>query len=844
MSVFFRNGAPIFGFVFLVVFGFQNCGQFTAKESESFSSLGSSAEDRGDSSLAYNAQTGQIEVTGSQPVASDCDIRFEQDKVYTHYKTGVGFTYGAVDSAVVLRTESAAVIDSELAKSGGEPVRYYTSDYSANPNFYFDEKFDRVSLSISQMKSVLQSLCTGSAKKVLFRQPPSVVANATDLQSLAFENQDSYQVISGLVFKNNMFTIILPPHWNRQAKYSTLMTGHYSINEFLSARGVSIFSGLSALYEADKKGSIAILWNVGGTIVNRSSNARNFRELNDFLKLAVPTFSMDAAKVVTLGGSRGGATALNIASSPHIDQVRVAYVYANVPPADLNILSDLATPTFPGLLWLMDESTGYYGSWLNTFRMPNGMTGKQFQRYSLTGSSDETNVAQEANLGAPSKVNKLVQNKTNVFLDLGTHDPVLPFLGQLKLLEIYQKSGVRVEALIRYLGGHGTDEKIFLRPMEALRKLNTNANPLELTLVNNGMRTRVLRNFDTSPGGLGSLAPGVLPLTIEFPRFYGSDADIHVVMTGKPSDRYYLRFVGNNGALLGKTVSLDNDGTALIKLNPTGIDEITFLGAFPIKSDDHAIQRANFLISPLHQGPIKLVRDEKLVSKISARKFSETLAQFQKSTGMSGTTYGFVSLGLNAATEEEVQHYRSIQTAKPAKIAPVVSCPKTVYACNENILCTAKGSDGDLVGCNETGECKKLLSDRYWSSSKVGEYVYSWQNSPQNNTNLSDINKTFYVKDTNGLSSAKISFTIKACPAPPPVKSKVSCNKSVFACNDTLQCTAEGSDTELVGYNEKGECTGLLDDPLWTYVGKGSYRYQFFKSAQNNPYQQNLNKTF
>ncbi len=247
------------------------------------------------------------------------------------------------------------------------------------------------------MVTLLNFLCTppnqsssGRNPSIKFIQPDREILDAVGLSGLVAEDVNAYQVLHGLPFRNNLFTIVVPPHWTSHRQYTSLINGFYDLNQNLvEMNGPTMFKILQHLYVADGFGAIGILWNGGGALASRTMNNSAYVDLNDFLKILLPVLKLDPKKSVTYGVSRGGDTALNIASHPAIDQLRVSFAYAAVPPSDLDYIASVISPTIPESLPAVDWSTGYVSSWANDFKMPGTtLSGLDQLLLVLSGSKD------------------------------------------------------------------------------------------------------------------------------------------------------------------------------------------------------------------------------------------------------------------------------------------------------------------------------------------------------------------------------------------------------------------------------------------------------------------------
>ncbi len=430
-----------------------------------------------------------------------------------------------------------------------------------------------VDVNQSRFTGLLNQLCVNDLKSVRFLQGANEVRSAGDLSALVVQNAPYFQIIHSIVFKNNLFTIVVPPRWSKASSGAlpTLFNGFYDLNTNLVAlEGQSMLETLAQAYVAKGRSGFALMWNGNGGVGSRTVDNVAYGELNDFLKIYLTDLGASPTKLVSFGASRGGISALNVASHPALTAAKVAFAYASVPPNELNIISDLITPTVPALLYASDWSVGFIGSWQKSFRHPAGFTRIGFEGLGgsaahlkvLTGSSSISDAPGQYNALTKSKVAKLIKNETQVFLETSSHDFIVPSTDQMRLIQDAIASGVRLEGRVNYLLGHGHDNNARRAKLAAVFNSLID-NSITAQFIVSGRISR----YVASPNGLfQALSTPTPPLTVELPRYIVDESDPMFLATG-PANARYLVVLAKEDKLIKIDLNLDAKGFANLRLN-------------------------------------------------------------------------------------------------------------------------------------------------------------------------------------------------------------------------------------------------------------------------------------
>lgn len=657
----------------VLVFSFNNCGpgfqiaqdsttnaaflDGSIKSPPSMSDLSEplqSAGHRSDLLAQVNQSAHMVNKAGNCVIEGNFPVR-------THYQERVGFSIKGVDGTSVENADWPQ----QIAR-GEKYVRFYKTEPEADQYHY--NRIDEWGIGETEYINSLKILCSQGVSKVRFIQIDKEFQTGSDISSVIVPNEMSFQVIHSLVYKKNLFTIVIPPMWKKNNQYTTLMNGFYGLNVNLARlAGPTFFKALSDSYGKDSKGAVAILWNGQGALSSRTMNDEAYLQFNEFMSQVMPVLGLHPEKGIAFGASRGGVTALNLAAHPAVNAIKVSYVHSVVPPAEVSSIIDLVTPTIPFLAFAQDWSTGWVNSWHQDFVVPGrSMSGHERHLQVLTGSYDKGFVKQNIDLTAPAKMNKLKANKTSVFLEIGSHDNIVPFVDQYKLFQIYKKSNVSVEARVNYLVGHNGDVTLADNNiLNAILKLNASQNPGALSFVQVGKKTNMKVQPQSSIFETYNLGYTDTPLTIEFPKIVTLKSKPQILATGVPGKRYAIVAKDILGNLHLHRFTLDENGVSVTEFLPSDLPVGTtrVLSVHEVDNQLQILKTLSFIASVKGNPPIEVIRlnqeEEDYVEKLGAQ-FSgrlQSLIVGERSVNaysrISETNYGVLEAGARNPTEEE-----------------------------------------------------------------------------------------------------------------------------------------------------------------------------------------------
>lgn len=456
------------------------------------------------------------------------------------------------------------------------------------PNYakYIGSNYSTVLMSNSEVCSwtVRMEALTGYPVNVV--KPASWLDAATAKTSLV-SNSAAFQVLPQLIFGQNLYTIIVPPGWSETdaaGTYPIVFNGQYSLKEALtdvySESVPYILKGMSDALKTDPNSkAIAVIWNGGGEVASYTTNSNElfYASVTGILSQA-ELFGGTRARLFTIGHSRGGITSLRIAA-----KFKAIAAIAGMPATAIGEVSDMTSATVPGLysysgLW----TTGVKSSWKAGWKYPSslrraeltGSSMKQSQLYILTGTK-VSSTANKSDASPRATVATLKANNTNVFLQVSSHDYLVPWIDQFRYLKKLQSTGVRFEAVINYLAGHYSDPDLLSNQLsKALTRSRAGLAPVS----SSGKITR----RGVLGGKFVTLNTSSDIFTIELPRLMTPSLAGNIHVTGVPGTVWRMEFTPYGFAAPGVFEStIGADGTNVIPIDPlpTGklvINNITF----------------------------------------------------------------------------------------------------------------------------------------------------------------------------------------------------------------------------------------------------------------------------
>ena len=541
---------------------------------------------------------------------------------------------------------------------------YSLSSYSNNPTdlqFFYDQ---------------VSHLCTGNLNKVRFVQVRHRIEKNGDLAALLDLNAPYFQILHGILFKNNLLTVVVPPGWQRGVSYNTptLMNGFYDLNHnLMGVEGRYLLRVLGQTYEELGSSGFGILWNGNGAIASRTVDNISYSEINDFLKIYLNDLGASPEKFITFGGSRGGMTALNLASHPNVTAMKVALAYAAAPAYRLQHVAEMISPTIPFLPYAADWSIGLIGSWKSKFRHPSGYTNRtafagldsnKAHLKVLTGSHDPALMESDFNLLTPRKISKLKSNKTQIYLEVSTHDHIVPSIDQFKLYKDAIANDLDVEVRINYLLGHWSDHQARdQKLLVAYKALMTQDYTPRLRFITADLVQSYIGQAD---GSTVKMASASAPLTVELPRFMVDEARSIITATGPRNGRYLMLFKKGEKNII-HALPLDGEGLALAQMKTNLFVEpgdYRLVGTYRLGVFGTPQAKVKFIATNKPEYPLVVTRHIGEIPPDILPVFSGALleaihgARGEKSYFnpgvVHGSNYGFLAVGEEPIPQEEL----------------------------------------------------------------------------------------------------------------------------------------------------------------------------------------------
>ena len=825
-------------FSFAILFSFQNCGKLSGIQSELNSSsdteLPLNTKQISESNLMLSLFKNQVDKNSISNLkqTSVCQIIGNpQVPLITHYPRTDGYDDPQVfnanaEESILQGHQNVLVYNLNAVKmpAVGQYIgnRYSTNSYNSNEDQ-------------NQLNQILSELCVNGLNQVKFVQSNVEIFSNGDLRRLIVENAPYFQIIHSLTFKNNLFTVIIPPYWHISSSQNlpTLFNGFYDLNEnFLKLEGSPLIKTLGSVYLKKQSSGFGILWNGNGAIGSRSVDDQSYAELNDFLKIFLSDTGAAPHKFVSFGVSRGGITALNIASHPKVTAVQVAFAYSSCPPNEISEYQNYISTTVPFLLHANDWSSGVYGSWRKSFIFPAGLGRQQFEGLSgaeahfkvLTGTTDINSIVQNNNALTPTKIQKLIQNRTQIFLEMGSHDYIVPSVDQLKLFDTASIAGIKIEGRVNYLLGHHFDNDARHEKLNfVLENLITNSET-------NFIQPHRLNYYVASPEGTFNSTDNNKRLaSIELPRIISNEVDTVSIGYGSPQQKLMLVFKKGSAHFILK-LSMDSKGYLIQKIDPELFPEgdSEFVGAFELDSNEKPTYKLNVQFTTKNSVPVitHFKGDlqpyaHKAGSVVNSTTYgpNKSLSYFNQNV-THGSNFGFIVTGQNSISAADQEILKKV--IAPQQLTQlIINCPMNLNA-------------GDSGTCTATDVPSQSLASGYWTVDGVkvsdsNKYSYTWTNIPAGTYKVQGFAKDNYGRDVK---SNILTVTIKQKTLPAATVLTISCPVNLTA-GDSGTCTATDVPSQSLASGYWTVDGVKVSDSnkysyTWTNIPAGTYKVQGF----------------
>lgn len=487
-------------------------------------------------------------VAGCDP----CTPRHELP-VVTHWSNAVG-------GPLYLGTDQPVV---NVAYPGGTHAPgtcypYYTESRYPVVDHYVGDTWSVTAIPDAEASNVLGAVCQSTGIPIRLLRPDALGARV-------IARAGAVQVLHANVVDGSLATVVLPANWDAAApagRYPLVANGFYDLNEnVFRQEGPDLVRMIALSTSGGRTGAIGVLWNGGGALASRTMNPRALEQFAAVVDFVAQHFAGDRHRILMYGGSRGGVTTLAMASNPLRRNYTVTFAAPGVPPTRIGEHSLLQSTTFPGVLDAVAWSTGLQDAWRTGWTYPScaghpeltGKTGPAAHLAILTGTTDPAWADAHLSVGSADYIAGLVAAGTEVYLESGTHDFIVPFAHQVQYGLDLVAAGVPLHADVLVRAGHaqrtegGTLGAV--RTNRIWDALQSYVDPSRA-----GERPHVIPGVsfyrvNHTTGQLEPFTPdgGVFPFTLEGPRYTARGQRFPMVLVGAPGTAWELAILPPGG---------------------------------------------------------------------------------------------------------------------------------------------------------------------------------------------------------------------------------------------------------------------------------------------------------
>ncbi|WP_340023483.1 hypothetical protein MHI24_31445 [Paenibacillus sp. FSL K6-1096] len=309
---------------------------------------------------------------------------------------------------------------------------------------------------------------------------PVVFINESREEGALVVDAPVFQLISNSLLvsedRHSLASYLLPPYWDpaNSNRYPLLFNGYYDANEnTFSTVGPSFLEIIGKTLASTGRGAVGILWNGGGYIGSRSLQGSVYGGIGAAIARARDRYDGDAERVVAVGGSRGGLTALLAGGNPYRLPYRVRYTLCYAPPLILNGFSREHADGPCPLIWHVAEAdTGYRDIWKHNWRHPEtGCNAVETLLWTLTGEGDTGRMKEAAGLESEFFLSGLKASGTKLLINHGTHDAFTLSRFSFAYAALARSYGIPLRHEIGYRFGHNNCTDLYEQAAQCLKAL-------------------------------------------------------------------------------------------------------------------------------------------------------------------------------------------------------------------------------------------------------------------------------------------------------------------------------------------------------------------------------------
>lgn len=288
------------------------------------------------------------------------------------------------------------------------------------------------------------------------------------VDSYILENHPNVQIVNNVIYGTSLFTVFLPPYWNKEGKYPVKLSGQGGASDnntmYLNQETRDAF--LAAMSNSPRigggKGLIVIRSNTGGR-ESGGVHSNAVHDVGEFLQNVMVNYGADLDNIVTDGESRAGMTAVTWGVNPENYNYKSVAIYPRV-TALMDITSGpLYSPaSYPSINRVINNKLGSHRAhafnYVDVDQVPPYVLSHRDKilqvRKSISGSVDENYYAPYASTYFSDSTLLPELRKKRVLTASGTRDSYIPISYQLAFNDLMEQNDAPQRSIIGYGFGH------------------------------------------------------------------------------------------------------------------------------------------------------------------------------------------------------------------------------------------------------------------------------------------------------------------------------------------------------------------------------------------------------
>ncbi len=463
------------------------------------------------------------------------------------------------------------------------PGRCYPTYNIGYPKYesYLCSNYACTTLDKEDVDAMLKSACndTGISVDLL---PPLDPEGESLVEGHLESDSCRVQIIHANIQGQGLVTVFLPPTWRENAAegtYPIIFNSFYDLNEnVFSVYGPFLARLVAQSGVNGRRGVIGVLTNGAGVGGSRGFDEQLLKNSAKIIDWIAKRFHGNRYEVITFGGSRGGYTALAVASNPMKFNYRVILSVAIAPPVNPGTLAFQISPTYPAIYYLAEADLGFRDSWKKGWTYPScagndDMTGLDV-RHSLckvwTGTDDPDLADSQFGLGSKRYIEGLKQGGTQIYIEITDHDEFIPYFTQAKYLSTLYANGLAVEGHVLIRNGHAPMKNKRFETLKKAVSIITSPD-YRPTGIDDPIQPLITPSLhiwtaDKETGNYVEIQPKFYPFSFDGPYKVARGQRFPLTFVGEVGTEYKLTFKDKNkvyGTIEGKL----STGTQTVWLN-------------------------------------------------------------------------------------------------------------------------------------------------------------------------------------------------------------------------------------------------------------------------------------